>query len=74
VKVSRPIPEPIFVVQTSWPKIRFALYRREDGFFQYFEQHWRAEGWETNSPSGIFESEQAAREAMVYETEDFENT
>lgn len=65
--------EPIYVIQTSWPNIRFALYRREDGFFQFFEQLLLAGVWERNEPSGIYDSDQAAREDMARFAEDYED-
>jgi hypothetical protein len=67
------MPEPIFVVQTSWPKIRFALYRRQDGFFQFFREYLQPEGWESGEPSGIYDSDLTAREDMARSVEDFED-
>ena len=37
------VPELIAMIQTTWPRIRVALYKREDGLFQFIEEGLRAE-------------------------------
>jgi len=69
------------IVRTSWPNIRFALFRREDGAYAFCEQHLSAgsgaaEGgvWENNGSSGIYEDMETARDDMIRAVEEFEDT
>jgi ribosomal protein S18 acetylase RimI-like enzyme len=69
------------IVRTSWPNIRFALFRREDGGFAFFEQHLAAgpipaEGgaWENKCGSGLYEDMETARDDMIRAVEEFEDT
>ena len=65
---------PIFVIQTSWPKVLIALFRREDGLFQFFEQVMRASGYEHNDGSGLYDDENVARADMIRYAEEYEET
>jgi hypothetical protein len=59
------MPEPIFVIQTKWPHIRVALFRREDGLFQFCEQSMRTAEYENIEYSGLYDREEAARRDML---------
>jgi len=69
------------VVRTSWPNIRFALYRQEDGGFVFYEQHVSAEsgsvegsGWMNTGGSAVYEDMETARDDMIRAVEEFEDT
>lgn len=69
------------IVRTSWPNIRFALFRGEDGNYAFYEQHLSpgsgsADGgvWENNGSSGIYEDMETARDDMIRAVEEFEDT
>jgi hypothetical protein len=61
--------ELISTLQTTWPHIRFALYRRDDGYYQFFEQLFQDCGggcdWQDNHYSGLYADPEAAKLAMV---------
>jgi len=63
---------PIFILQTSWPNIRIALFRRNDGHFQFLSQVLRASGYESNHESGLYDDETSARADMRRFADDFE--
>ncbi len=69
------------IVRTSWPNIRFALFRLEDGGYVFYEQHFSAgsgsaEGgtWETRGGSAAYEDMEAARADMMRAVEEFDDT
>ncbi len=64
------------IVRTSWPNIRFALLRQDDGGYIFFEQHLSAESndWVNKGGSGIYEDMEAARDDMIRAVEEFEDT
>ncbi len=64
------------VVRTSWPHIRFALFRREDGGFEFFEQHRSAEAdaeWVNKGGSAVYGDMESARDDMMRTVEAFED-
>lgn len=65
---------PLLVMQTTWPAIRIALYRRRDGRYQYFEQFLRDEGWVSNEKSGLYADEHNAIVGMARYAEEYEET
>jgi hypothetical protein len=74
------MPEILGVIQTSWPKIRVVLHRRDDGFFQFFEQHLTGDdedhtySWQDIHASGLYDRVNVAQEAMTQYAEEIENT
>jgi hypothetical protein len=74
------MPEILGVIQTSWPKIRVVLHRRDDGFFQFFEQHLtcddkdHAYSWQDIHASGLYDRANVAQEALTQYAEEIENT
>ena len=67
---SRPMPELVAMIQTTWPKIRVALYRRSDGRYEFLEEGLRsdssgAEAWEPHSEPEICNDLDQARSAMI---------
>ncbi len=70
---------PIAVIGTSWPNIRVALYRRNDGFYQFFEEHWRCDDnsdyhWVSLGKSGIYDNCELARCDMIPFAQNIEET
>jgi ribosomal protein S18 acetylase RimI-like enzyme len=64
------------VIRTSWPHIRFALFRREDGGFEYFEQHVSNEAgaeWVSKGGSAVYGDLDSARQDMMRAVEAFED-
>jgi len=64
------------VVRTSWPHIRFALFCREDGGFEFFEQHRSAEAdaeWVNKGGSSVYGDMESAREDLMRAVEMFED-
>jgi hypothetical protein len=64
------MPQLIAVVQTTWPKIRVGLYRREDGHFQFVEEglqpdNFGKEFWYHYYESGLYSAIEAAKADMV---------
>lgn len=67
--------ELIVAIQTTWPEIRIALYRRDDGKFQYFEQFLRNKvDWKNNNESVLFDDAETAHRAMTAYAYDYELT
>jgi hypothetical protein len=77
--------EPIYIHQTSWPKIRIALYRLPNGKYQFFEQMMRERGWTTdqgeklssprwvtNQGYRVYETDSEARAALTLFAADYE--
>jgi GNAT superfamily N-acetyltransferase len=69
------------IVRTSWPNIRYALFRRADGAFEFFEQHLSGgpgsgEGgtWVSRGGSRVYEDMETARDEMIRVVEAFEDT
>jgi hypothetical protein len=62
--------ELVAVIQTSWPKIRLGLYRREGGRFQFVEEgiHTDEQGndfWLHYVESDLYDNIEAAKSAMI---------
>jgi len=68
----------ISIHPTKWPHIRFALYRRDDGHIQFFEQLLRECGgtrdWQDNQYSGLFTDPEAAKLAMIEYIAEYEES
>ncbi|HVJ52431.1 MAG TPA: hypothetical protein VM689_08225 [Aliidongia sp.] len=73
------MPELVAVIQTTWPKIRVGLYKREDERFQFIEEgiHIDEEGkefWFRYVESDVYDDIETAKKAMVehycFQTED----
>jgi GNAT superfamily N-acetyltransferase len=64
------------VVRTSWPHIRFALFRRQDGGFEFFEQHRSNEAgadWVNKGGSAVYGDMESARDDLMLTVEAFED-
>jgi hypothetical protein len=64
------MPELVAIIQTTWPKIRMGLYRREDGCFQFVEEgiHTDEQGsdfWLRYTESTPYSDVDSARRAMI---------
>ena len=64
------MPQLVAMIQTTWPKIRVGLYRREDGRFQYVEEglHSDDEGkgfWSQYQESGLYDDINVAKKEMI---------
>jgi len=76
----KPQPGPpglVGIIRTSWPHIRFALFRRDDGGFEFFEQHLSGEtgtDWENKGGSSVYGDLDSARDDMMRAVEAFEDT
>jgi hypothetical protein len=60
----------VAMIQTTWPAIRVALYKRTDGHFQYVEEGLQPgdEGEEVRveySQSGLYSDFEVAKAAMI---------
>ena len=64
-----PVSDPVRIIQTSWPNIRVALYRRGDGLFQFFEEALPKDddraSWEELNRSGLYSELESAEDAMI---------
>ncbi len=85
----QPMASPISVIQTTWLGIRFALFQRSDGAFQFAEQHafredlaqWlgnepdpESQDWVSLFSSGLYADAESAKRDMVVAAEDCEDT
>ena len=63
------MPDLVAMIQTTWSNIRVALYKHENGLFQFMEEGLDERGkkitWQC-AESGYFSDIQAAKEAMLY--------
>ena len=69
--------DPIKIEATSWPYIRFTLVQREDGLFQFIEQHRRSDEpdlWDDNYASGLCGSAADAQRDLASFIADYEET
>lgn len=69
------------IEQTTWPNLRFVLFRRDDGFYQYVAQHQHLyvslgqSSWEDgDNLSGLFEEVTSAEMAMSIDIAQYERT
>ncbi|MGD0142897.1 MAG: hypothetical protein ABSC92_07045 [Rhizomicrobium sp.] len=64
------MPELVAMIQTTWPKIRVGLYKRDDGRFQYIEEGLHAdedggESWIQYNESDLYDDIIRAKADMV---------
>jgi len=64
------MPELVAMIQTTWTNIRVALYKHENGQFQFMEEGFRDESLKEISwyaaESGFFDDIDAAKKAMLH--------